>query len=1210
LKRLLCLVLLFVGWAAISLAGISHAQEDPPPASSVYLPLISQGATPETPPAPTPSPTPEPPFDPGPFRVASVLSTARVEVPAVVKPGARSRTGQPLPGVDRPLVGIIVQLEGESLATYRGDIPGIPATSPRSAGQPRLDPESPQSRAYLDYLDKQHRAFVQSVSRVAPSARVLHTYRTVFNGMAMVVPADAVKEVAQLPGVAAVFVDELQPLATERSPYFIGAPKLWRQLGGVEKAGEGVIIGVIDSGIWPEHPSFSDPDPAGKPYPRPPRYWRGRECDFGNTAWNPNDRPFRCNNKLIGAATFLEGYKALVGLLPTEFDSARDSNGHGTHTASTAAGNAGVRAVLLGVARGAVSGIAPRAHVAVYRACGDAGCYVSDLLAAIEQAIFDGVDVINYSIAGGEEPYADPVELAFLAAYEAGVFVAASAGNAGPAPDTVSHRSPWVTTVAASTTDRHFLSTLTLRAANGETLRLTGASVTQGIDTPTPVVFPPEGQELCLTPFPPGTFDGQIVICRRGVIPRVAKSYNVRAGGARGLILYNPEFQGVATDNHFLPTIHLEADAGKRLLDFVNTRPGVVATFTPGQATRVRGDVMAAFSSRGGPGQTLGVSKPDLTAPGVQILAGHTPMPATLVGGVPGQLFQAIQGTSMASPHVAGAAALLRALHPTWTPGQIKSALMFTARTRKVVKEDGVTPGDPFDYGSGRLSLRKAGDPGLTMDESARNYLRLRNELWSANYPSLYVPIMPGRITVERTVRNETGKRARWRLKVRAPKDVKIRVPRRLVLPPYGTATFRITVDARDVPLGEVRHATLTLRGRKNRRLRFPITIVRRQPVVTLETWCEPAEILRGSPTRCTVQATNTGFEPASVEIVDRIPRRLKLDPDSVQGATVVSRREIRFSGTLAPAEPPDVTVVDGTGTSPVGGYLPLEKLGVSPIPGVTDETIVNLGTPPFLFLGQTWTQIGLVSNGYAVVGGGTVDDVQFINQALPDPTPPNNVLAPFWTDLNPEAGGAVYAAVITDGTNQWIVLEWARVPEFDDGTPASFQIWIGLNGVEDISFVYGPVGDGNRGLLTVGAENQLGNRGSSWYVNGTGALPQAGTELRVISTPGAPGETHVITFVAEGKRKGTYRNCPEMTSDAFFGTNIVCFEGRVVHKVRPIPMPLPAEDDDHAQEEHDRQDDEDHDDDEDDEDDDAHNEDDDHNDDDGEDGEDPGDGD
>ncbi len=387
---------------------------------------------------------------------------------------------------------------------------------------------------------------------------------------------------------------------------------------------------------------------------------------------------------------------------------------------------------MLGVPRGIVSGIAPRAHVIAYRVCGAEGCYNSDSVAAVEQAILDGVDVINFSISGGGNPYSDAVELAFASAYDNGVFVSASAGNSGPMPDTVAHRGPWTMTVAASTANRTYTSTVYL-SADGETQELHGISITEGIDTETPVIFAPE--RLCLEPFPAGTFNGEIVLCQRGVNNRVDKSYNVAEGGAAGMILYNPVLGGLALDSHYIPSVHIEVDQTELLLAFMDAHDDVMGWFTPGTATPAQGDVMAAFSSRGGKNQSLGVNKPDITAPGVQILAGYTPMPA-VPSGVDGQLFGILNGTSMSSPHVAGSAAMMVDLHPEWTPGQIKSALMLTAITA-VVKEDGVTPADAYDMGSGRVDLNRAGDARLTMDESIDNYFLYADAAVAGQLPEL-----------------------------------------------------------------------------------------------------------------------------------------------------------------------------------------------------------------------------------------------------------------------------------------------------------------------------------------------------------------------------------------------------------------------------------------------------------------------------------------
>jgi hypothetical protein len=256
------------------------------------------------------------------------------------------------------------------------------------------------------------------------------------------------------------------------------------------------------------------------------------------------------------------------------------------------------------------------------------------------------------------------------------------------------------------------------------------------------------------------------------------------------------------------------------------------------------------------------------------------------------------------------------------------------------------------------------------------------------------------------------------------------------------------------------------------------------------------------------------------------------------------------FSGSVAPAQPPSVAVADDTGGSPAG-YLPLSLFGIGPVAGFGDETIANFNVPAFSYGTETFTRVGITSNGYLVVGGGTSADVNFINQSLPDAAAPNNVIAPYWTDLNFASGGAVRIGTLTDGVNTWLVVDWENAPEYS--TPSnrhSFQAWIRVGAVEDITMVYGPqTGNGDGGFLTVGAENRFGNRGQNHYVDGTGTLPIAGTELRVTSTPGGPGETRTITYQAKGKAVGAWRNCAEMDSDSYYGTQTACTSGRVRKK-------------------------------------------------------------
>jgi hypothetical protein len=206
----------------------------------------------------------------------------------------------------------------------------------------------------------------------------------------------------------------------------------------------------------------------------------------------------------------------------------------------------------------------------------------------------------------------------------------------------------------------------------------------------------------------------------------------------------------------------------------------------------------------------------------------------------------------------------------------------------------------------------------------------------------------------------------------------------------------------------------------------------------------------------------------------------------------------------------------------------------------------------------ERWDRIGVVSNGYIVVGGGTLEDIEFANTNFPNVLRPNNVLAPCWTDLNPAAGGALRIAVLTNGISDWTVVEWTNVPNFTDGELNTCQVWIGAEANdfgEDISFTYGlTISNGDGASLTVGAENKFGNRGQAVYFNGLGTAPTPVTqaplyEVRVSSSPGAPGETHTVTFTAKGVETGQWRNCAEMDSAFTFGTTIACVEGEVTRR-------------------------------------------------------------
>ena len=1059
---------------------------------------------------------------------------------------AKSRSGA-LAETDPALLGrndttpvpVFVKLDYDAVASYSGGVEGLAPTSPAVTGK-SLKANKGAVDAYRQHLSTEEAAARQAIDSAVPQSTMLDSFQVAYGGLTGVVPANKISALLAVDGVVAVQENTLEQPQTDATPDFIGATEAWAQISDSTTAGERVIVGVIDSGIWPEHPSLMD---NGIAYAGPQL-----GCEFGDGADPDLGAAFTCNDKLIGAYAFVDTYLAFgPAPLPGEFCaddesecSARDANGHGTHTATTAAGSHVDEVELLGVDRGPISGIAPGAHVVAYRVCLDQGCFQSDSMAAVEQAIDDGVDVLNFSISGGSSAYTDAVELAFLDAYAAGILVNASAGNAGPAAGTADHAGPWTNTVGASTSDRHFLTTVSL-TADGASLDLIGATVTSGVETAAGLILaedvPGYDDSLCQTDLPADSAVGQIVACERGVVARVDKSRHVLPSGAAGMILYNLDpanGTGLNTDNHFLPSVHIDVADGEALLDFLGANAATEATWDGGIATEVAGDVMAGFSSRGPVGDFL---KPDVTGPGVQILAGNTPAPVGEGTGVPGQLFQAIQGTSMSSPHSAGVSALVKAAHPDWTPGQIKSALM-TSSLQSVLKEDGATPADPFDRGAGSIRANRAISPTITFDVDADDYYASATDPLGRlhlNLPSVYANPMPGAVDTDRTLTNVSGSKQNLQVSTQAPAGALITVsPSKFSLGAGASQEIEITIDGTNLDDGiYVGQITLDVKGQANDAI-MPVVFNRTQGGVTLDHQCDPTEFARGTATDCS--ATVTNFLPVEAQAslnVSTTASANKLAIQNVGAPGIPSGNGFNWSGSLSPALAPTVDGMTLGGGQPYG-FIPMSALGVDPEPAFEDEQISNYNTDPFQFGSETYSSIGVDSNGYLVIGGGTAEDNNCCDpQTFPDAARPNNVLAPFWTDLNPEDGGSIYVAGVGDGVDNWVVVEWEEIPEW--GSAASpggavsytFQVWINT-GTEEITYVYALVeGDGTSDGLSVGAENRDATSGTN-----LGAVPAAGTQYSIETSPPAAGGSVTIPYEALGNGKGTYDIVATMRSD------------------------------------------------------------------------------
>ncbi len=1078
---------------------------------------------------------------------ATALSPTNVTNVAKSESGKLAQTDPALLGLKGTnRISVLVKLDYDAVASYAGGVDGLAATSPEVTGK-SLKKNQKAVSAYLAHVAKLEKATKNAINSKIKGVSFGDSFQTAYGGVRVTVPQNQIANLLKVAGVTAVQKDELRQPLDLAGPEFIGATKVWPSLGGSATAGEGVIVGLLDTGVWPEHPMFADPGidkPAGGPW----------ACQFGDGSDPLLGPAFQCNDKLIGAYAFTDTYMAVTGAEPGEFCnnttgecSARDSEGHGTHTATTAAGSPVDQSVMLGVDRGPVSGIAPGASVIEYRVCLSGGCYNSDSVAAVEQAIEDGVNVINFSISGGGSAYTDPVELAFLDAYAAGISVNASAGNSGPGAATADHAGPWVTTVGASTLDRSFQSTLNMTADGGATFTKVGVTVTDGVD-PHPVVLAQdvegyngddpstgdvEDPSLCAAPFAAGSVEGLIVACKRGTNARIAKGYNVLQGGAAGFILYNPTHSDVESDNHWLPAIHLEGP-NDDFVAFIQDHTGVMASWGPGDATKVRGDVMAGFSSRGPLGDFL---KPDITAPGVQILAGNTPQPTDIVNGPPGELYQAIAGTSMSSPHAAGVSALVKAAHPTWTPGQIKSALM-TSSLQDVLKEDAATPADPFDMGAGSIRADRAVSPTVTFDVSADDYYASAADPLGRvdlNLPSIYANPMPGAIHTTRTLKNVSGARQNFSVSVKSPAGASIKVvPSKFNLNAGATQTIQITIDGTDLADG-MYFGQITLKPNRGVNAVLPVAFNKEPGVVQLTHTCDPTTLREGNVSECSVTATNFTAAASQVTLnVSTDARANQLQIQDVGAPGQLAGNGFTWTGQLTPALAPTIeSITAANGNSPGGGYLPLSLFGIGAQAGFGDETIANYNVPAFKYGDETYTRIGVDSNGYVVIGGGSAEDNNCCDpQTFPDPARPNNVLAPFWTDLSLAAdsgGGAIRIGILTDGGSgtSWLVVDWDQVTEYGPGPANSFQVWIQLGDTEGQWFTYGDLG-GTSSPLSIGAENRDGSSG----VNLDPAQLASSPDWTITTSGPQAGGSVTIPYEAYAQKKGSYTITATLKAD------------------------------------------------------------------------------
>ncbi|XP_019246989.1 PREDICTED: subtilisin-like protease SBT5.3 [Nicotiana attenuata] len=668
----------------------------------------------------------------------------------------------------------------------------------------------------FDRVTNSHHEFLGSHLGSIEKAKdaIFYSYTRHINGFAAMLEDEEAAALSKHPGVVSVFLNRHKELHTTRSWNFLGLEhdgkisesSLWKKA----KFGEDIIIGNIDSGVWPESESFSDEGMG----PIPSR-WKGT-CQHGT------DASFRCNRKLIGARYFINGFAAAAGaLVNSSFYTPRDTLGHGSHTLSTAGGNFVEGANIFGYGNGTAKGGSPRARVAAYKACWPPiipsdSCTDADVLAAFDMAIHDGVDVLSLSMGGLPVPYVnDSIAIGSFHAVKHGIVVVTSGGNSGAYPGTIANTAPWLITVGASTIDRVFASYVIL----GNNKRYRGVSLaTEAVPhgKSFPIITGASAKLANATALAAnfcigGTLDpkktkGAILVCHRGASPGFDKCMQATLVGAVGIVILNSEFFGneMYAEPYYCPATLISYSDGLEVLAYLNStrKPTAYITRPTTELGTKPAPIVAAFSSIGPNRVTPEILKPDIIAPGVSIIAAYTGVqPPTQMGFDDRRVkFNTMTGTSMSCPHVAGVVGLLKALHPTWSAAAIKSAIMTSARTRdntfKPMTNSTNLKVTPFAYGAGNIWPNRAMDPGLVYDLTiddymsflcAQGYNETQINIFSQgcfkcpepisfinlNLPSITVPKLNDLVVVTRTLKN-VGSPGIYKARIRSPAGISV----------------------------------------------------------------------------------------------------------------------------------------------------------------------------------------------------------------------------------------------------------------------------------------------------------------------------------------------------------------------------------------------------------------------------------------------------
>ena len=1018
---------------------------------------------------------------------------------------------------DSDSVRVIVQLTDVPMAQFSAVNPSVSSMAAHK-GQ-KVNFKSNAAKEYQSFLEAQQQSVIQSIKSFDKSFKADMSYTAAFNGFAGIVSKSALDKLSSLSTVKAVYPDLVHHAQMDASLDLIGAVQTWEQFGGKESAGAGVKVAIIDSGIRPENPLFS-----------------GENFTAPDAATLPTDDycsevPDFCNNKLIvaRAADIVEGFS----VVEEEYESPLGFNGHGTHVAGTAVGNYGVMAERDG-AEAEISGVAPAAYLMVYK-----GLYAtpanpasssgasSMLLSMLEAALTDGADIVNNSWGGGAggNPNGSVYEDVLEAMHDAGVVTVFAAGNDGPGAGTIGCPgcSEDVITVANTTTGRLFANEVTVEGDT--TLGSIPALYSVGnpaivFDSPitAPVVYAGEvdaaNVEGC-DAFAAGAFEGAIALISRGTCGFVTKIENAEAAGATAVLIHNVDGRGEApilmgglSEAQTIPSLMLPATPGLALANLAETTEESLNVTIGSDIVRVVSDSLADImneSSSRGPNGDPTFLKPNIAAPGTRIFSGESPD----APGHEDQNFSFKNGTSMASPHVAGAAALLKQMHPDWTAQQIKSALV-TSSIRDILKEDASTAADNFDMGAGRLDLPRATTVELTYSDlslvDGNCYLNCEMSITVTNTSD-------EEVTVDATAMfNDSAISATV-------------TPQMATLAAGASAEIMVAVDVTTASTGSWSFGGINWADTDDTTTDYfiPVAIY---PISSDEPSLFDSDVstqvaAEGELVVTEAFATNTDVT-GMISITGEIDHKYAINPSTISAVKNGNQEPVSYdadSGTVywegalntaSFSMNADTTIGDILEGFGLDRYVPMASIGVAPLEcsGSCDDASIEVSLPRTItYLGSEYTTMQISSNGFVSLGTSSGNITTPFAEVLPSLSEPNNIVAPYWTDFDLAGGGAgagnIYAVSLTTGH---FVVEWENAQIWnEDGTSFNFQLWFEYE-TGNVNFVYGPM-DSPVYATVVGAENISGSVGTTYAALTSaglqGTLPVEGDEFVLTANAG-----------------------------------------------------------------------------------------------------------